>query len=334
MKPPTIHHPRLVVAALVLAFITIIWTWFVIFDSIHNLHMSYGVSFDTEYAQSLGLDPKEVFGTLVNDWNFKQVRISAHWNRVETLPGKYDFSELQYYLDEAEKNNVKVIVAIGNKTPRWPECRPPAWLTEFSRESYMKYLRGYMLATVENFKNHPALEMWQVENEPFLPFGKCLLLTKKELSDEVALVKGVDSSHPILVADSGELSTWYFTSKSADYFGTTLYRVVWNKYIGYWNYDWIPAVIYRWKMKLVGRPLDKAFVVELQAEPWSPNMGLKDLPVDEQKRSMNIIRLKKNIDFAQRIGVARTYLWGGEWWAWLRKNGYNEIPDYISNLNH
>jgi hypothetical protein len=334
MEHPRFKHPRLIIAAIVMAFLTIIWTWYIIFDSIHNLNMSYGVSFDQDYAQYLKLDPKVVYNTLIDDWGFRQVRLSAHWDKLEPMPGKFDFSDLQYYLDESAKKNVKVILAIGNKTPRWPECHPPGWVKEFSREGYMKAVRSYMQAVVEKFKDHPAIEMWQVENEPFLPFGNCQLLTKQELKDEIALVKGIDKNHPVLVADSGELSTWYYTSKSADYFGTTLYRVVWNRFIGYWNYDWVPAVVYRWKMNWVGRPLDKAFVVELQAEPWSPSMNLIDLPIKEQEKSMSLLRLKKNIDFAQRVGVARTYLWGGEWWVWLRQNGYNEIPDFISNLNH
>jgi hypothetical protein len=316
-----------------LAFITIAWAWFIFFDSIHNKNMSYGFSFDPEYAGSLKLDPQEAFKTIINDWNFKYVRLPAHWEKIEATKGVFNFNEIDGYISEADKSGVKVILAIGNKTPRWPECHAPAWANALPREEYMVELRKYMSQVVEHYKNHPSIEMWQVENEPFLPFGECLLLTHAELKEEINLVKKIDGNHPVLVADSGELSTWYFTSKAADYFGTTLYRVVWNKVLGYWNYDWVPAVIYRWKMFLVGRPLDKAFVVELQAEPWSPNQPLMELPIAEQNRSMNITRLKKNIDFAQRIGVARTYLWGAEWWVWLRKSGYNEIPDFISTLN-
>ena len=295
--------------------------------------MQYGVSFDPEYAGSLKLDPMEAFRSVVYDWKFKSVRLPVHWDKVEKTEGTFDFSEIDAYLNEAEKNGVKVILAIGNKTPRWPECHSPEWAKKLSRDDYMVSLRRYMKMAVERFGRHPALEMWQVENEPFLRFGKCIILTHSELKEEIEMVKGIDRDHPVLVADSGELSTWYFTSRAADYFGTTLYRVVWNRFLGYWNYDWVPAVIYRWKMKMVGRPLDKAFVVELQAEPWSPARPLDELPILEQERSMNIYRLKKNIDFAQRVGVSRTYLWGAEWWVWLRKNGYNNIPDYISTLN-
>lgn len=333
MKHPRFHHPRLILLAVFMAFVTIAWSWYIFFDSIHNRNMSYGFSFDPEYAGSLKLDPMEAFKTVVVDWNFKQVRLPVHWDKVEAVRGVFDFSEVEQYLTEADKYGVKVILAIGNKTPRWPECHSPAWAKELTREDYMVELRKYLKLTVERFKNHPSLEIWQVENEPFLPFGKCILLTHDELKEEIAIVKSVDSEHPVLVADSGELSTWYFTSKSADYFGTTLYRVVWNKVLGYWNYDWVPAVLYRWKMFMVGRPLEKAFVVELQAEPWSPDRPLIELPVVEQGRSMNITRLKKNIDFAQRVGVARTYLWGAEWWVWLRNNNYQEIPDFISTLN-
>lgn len=319
---------------LVLALFGIIWIRYLYFDPFRNDKMQLGVSFDPEYAGSLKLNPADVFRNITKDWKFKFVRMPIHWNKVEKTPGNFDFSESDYYVGEANKSGVKMMLAIGNKTPRWPECHSPDWSKKLPENEYQNSLRDYIAKTVKQYRYYPALEMWQVENEPFLYFGDCLKLTKEQLKDEIALVRQLDQEHPILVADSGELGFWFTTATVADYFGTTMYRVVWNPFIGYWSYDWVPAAFYRWKLNMVGRVPQKAYVVELQAEPWSPNQALTDVSEGEQSKSMNLSRLKTNIDFAQRVGLGRAYLWGAEWWSWLKANGQNQIPDYIGSLNH
>jgi hypothetical protein len=182
------------------------------------------------------------------------------------------------------------------------------------------------------YKNHPALEIWQIENEPFLSFGFCRPFTKEMLQEELALVKKIDSNHNTLVTDSGELSTWRDTATAGDLFGTTLYRVVWNKTLGYVNYDFVPPVMYRLKLLLNSRSPSQAFVAELQAEPWIPDGTVLSTDLKEQAKSMNVDRLKKNVEFAQKTGFSRTYLWGVEWWYWLEQNNHTEIGEYVKAL--
>jgi len=33
---------------------------------------------------------------------------------------------------------------------------------------------------------------------------------------------------------------------------------------------------------------------------------------------MNIVRFEDSINYAKRIGFDTIYLWGGEWWYWLK----------------
>lgn len=310
-----------------------IWIKYNYFDTTDNPGMKLGVSFDPEYAGSLQLDPANVFKMLAYDWKFKYFRMPLHWDKVESEKGKFNFSEMDYYVKEAERSGAKVMLAIGNKTPRWPECHIPKWAGELHSAEYHKALENYLLTAVEHFKNNSAVEIWQVENEPFLQFGNCLRLTNDELRNEISLVKQVDPNHPVLVADSGELTLWNITAKAGDLFGMTMYRVVWNKYIGYWNYDWLPAAFYRLKLALVGRPLETSFVVELQAEPWAQNTSLDQMTIQDQGKSMDLARFKKNLNYVKRVGVDRAYLWGGEWWSWLEEKGYKDIPDFVRTLN-
>ncbi|MSU75525.1 MAG: hypothetical protein EXS55_03365, partial [Candidatus Magasanikbacteria bacterium] len=275
----------------------------------------------------------DTFRDLILDtWQFRHVRLAAHWDSVEPKRAEYDFTELDKLMAFAAEHRVKIVLAVGQKTPRWPECHLPAWTKELSPEQFKTARLNYVSAVVKRYKNYSALEMWQVENEPFLPFGECPSFTEADLKAELSAVKQIDNIHPILVTDSGELSTWRRTANAGDFFGTTMYRTVWNKYLGYVNYDWLPAAFYRFKLWVVNRSPESAFVVELQAEPWIPDQTITTTPLAEQNKSLDLNRLQKNIDYAYRVGLSRSYLWGAEWWAWLAKNGHTEIADYIQKL--
>ncbi len=296
--------------------------------------MVWGASFSSEYSSYLGLNPKDVLNTILVDWGFRNLRLSAQWNEIEKQPGVYDFSNIDWQLEAAAAQGAKVVLAIGQKTPRWPECHIPTWATKLSDDEYQKALQKYITLTVNRYRNHAALEIWQVENEPFLPFGgdTCRPFQSNWLKDEIAMVRALDSGHQILVSDSGELSSWRKTAKAGDLFGTTMYRVVWNKYLGYWNYDWIPPIFYRAKLWLNGQSTTQAFVMELQAEPWMPDNTVMSTDIVEQYRSLDLPRLRKNMEFAVRVGWPRTYLWGAEWWYWLNTKGHPEFADFITKL--
>jgi len=40
--------------------------------------------------------------------------------------------------------------------------------------------------------------------------------------------------------------------------------------------------------------------------------------------------LKKNIEFAKKTGLKEFYLWGGEWWYWMKeKQGRPELWEEV-----
>lgn len=295
---------------------------------------AFGASYNPLYARYLGVDAQKTYEDLFAIYGFKYVRLSAQWDWMEEKNGRIDYTDLDWMMDEAARNGAKIMLAVGQKTPRWPECHVPDWAKDLSEEEYQAVLHNFVAQVVERYKNHPALEIWQVENEPFLLFGeKCHAFSKEDLQAEIALVKKIDPQHKILTSDSGELSTWFKTARAADLFGTTLYRVVWDKNFGYLHYDLIPTVFYRIKLWLNCRSVEQAFVSELQAEPWIPNMDLKTADLAEQYKSMSLDQLEKNVNFTKKLGWPRAYLWGAEWWAWLENKQQLEIPNYIKSLN-
>lgn len=63
-------------------------------------------------------------------------------------------------------------------------------------------------------------------------------------------------------------------------------------------------------------------VIELQAEPWAPTMP-GETPLEEQYKSMNAERFRKNIAYARATAFDEFYLWGVEWWYWLGEKHNN-----------
>jgi len=46
---------------------------------------------------------------------------------------------------------------------------------------------------------------------------------------------------------------------------------------------------------------------------------LYDSPLEEQKKTMDLEQFKKNIEFAKKTGLKEFYLWGSEWWYWMKE---------------
>ncbi len=58
-------------------------------------------------------------------------------------------------------------------------------------------------------------------------------------------------------------------------------------------------------------------VIELQAEPWAPGW-VANYPLEEQFKTMDEQKLLENVQYAQRLVFPDIYLWGGEWWYYLK----------------
>ncbi len=89
-----------------------------------NQPLEQGVSFIPAYASSLGVNPEQTMDALL-DINIRHFRLVSYWNQLEPQPGQYNFSELDWQFEKAERANAKVILTLGLRQPRWPECHAP-----------------------------------------------------------------------------------------------------------------------------------------------------------------------------------------------------------------
>ena len=288
--------------------------------SFRTFDVTYGISFNQNHAESLGHDWIETYEAMLEELQPEFIRIAAMWSDVEEEKGEYDFSRVDWMMDKAVEYDAKVTLVVGQKAPRWPECHVPVW-NDYSTTESKDHLLAYVQATVDRYKDHPALELWQIENEPFIKFqfGECEGYNKEAIYEEIELVRAADSDHKILVTDSGELGLWNKAGHAGDYFGTTLYRIVASPKGTIFNYDWVPAGFYTFKAKVLGIDMDRLFVAELQAEPWFTNSSPLEASIEEQERTMNPDRMRQHIDYVRHIGTDRAYLWGVEWWYYMKE---------------
>jgi len=299
--------------------------------------ITWGVDFSQKHARDLGLDWKEVYLAYLEDLKVKQIKLSTAWDLLEKERGEYSFSDLDWQIEQAEKYGTKVVLVIGMKTPRWPECHFPDWAKDLPRQELQQSVLKLLENAVLRYQKNPSIWAWQIENEPLLTFGQCPKGDKDFLKKEVELVKSLDPlKRPIIVSDSGEWSLWLNIADVGDIIGTTLYRRVWMDKLNIYTSYYFPPIYYHRKAEIIRKFFNKeVIVVELQAEPWGPEL-LYDISLEEQQKSMTLARFSDNIEFARKTGLDTFYLWGGEWWYWLKeKQGddsfWNKAKDILTN---
>lgn len=279
----------------------------------------YGLTYSHRYAAYLGFDPKQVYLDILNDLKPTKLRLMAYWEDIEPTRGQFNYQLMDEMLIEAQKRQIDVILVVGHKQPRWPECHHPDWYTSLSRDEQDQALINMIDQAVSHFRGFPAVKVWQVENEPFFEFGAdCGKIPKDLLVREVEKVRSLDS-RPIMLTDSGEFGgKWLPVANSgADIFGSTMYRTVYSDRYGYYKYP-LPAAYYRIKAGVLESftGIRRVIGVELQMEPWFTR-SLNETDVSEQLALMNPKVFAANIDYADRAGFSDNYLWGVEWWYWM-----------------
>lgn len=282
--------------------------------------VKWGVAFSSKHAKALGLDWRETYLAILRDLNTKNIRIITHWDWLEGEKDNYDFSKVDWQIKKAKENNAKVVLNIGMKTARWPECHLPKWIKGKEKERQQKEIKELITKIVSRYKEEETIKAWQVENEPFFVFGDCPWYDKEFLKEEIALVEEIDEKErPIVISESGEWSFWTKSARLGDIVGTTLYKKMWFTEFKTYYTSLLPPFFYKRRAELINKFFDKDVIcIELQAEPWGPRL-LYDTSIEEQKKTMDPERFKGMVDFAKRANLKEYYFWGAEWWYWMKE---------------
>lgn len=298
--------------------------------------ITWGVDFSQMQSEALKLDWKKNYLALMEDLGVKQIKLHTQWDFVEGKKDDFFFDDIDWQIKQAESHGTSIIYVVGMKTGRWPECHLPTWNNDLSKQEQQAELLKYIQEVVERYKGSKAIVAWQAENEPLFNFGQCPWYDKDFLTKEVAFIKSIDPSHPVLVSDSGEQSWWFGAAKAGDIVGTTMYRKLWFHIVdgmGFYGVFPVPPVFYYRKAQLIKYLFNKDVIcVELQAEPWAYKL-FYDVPLAEQEKTMNLQQFKDNITYAKATGLTTFYFWGSEWWYWLKEQQNKpEIWNYAREI--
>lgn len=296
--------------------------------------IEYGVTFSPMYAEELGLEWRAVYRAVLEELGVKRLRLAAYWEHAEPKRDVYDWSEIDFQIAEAKKHDAEVILSIGRRLPRWPECHIPQWVGTMPWEEQKHEIRQYLTAVVERYRDEEAIVMWQVENEPFLrvfAHDECGALDVDFFDEELSLVRSLDD-RPILLTDGGNTGFWAGAYKRADVFGTSMYLYFWNETAGAFRTA-LPAVHYRMKANLMRLLFGERDVIlsELSLEPWF-GAPIESVSIPEQLERMNIGKVEEILAYAEASRLGVQYLWGVEWWYYMRGKGHPEFWDYMKTV--
>lgn len=290
--------------------------WYIASNSSKPLVM--GTSFIPAYAESLGLNPEQTLDAILNDLNVKHLRLVSYWDQLEPAKGQYDYSSLDWQFKKAEAKGAKISLSIGLRQPRWPECHMPGWAAAQSTSEWQPELANFIAQTVNRYKNSPALDSYQLENEYFLKgFGICTNFDRNRLISEANLVKKLDPAHRLIIARSNNALGTPLGQPTPDEFGVSIYKRVWDAYLTHRYLEYpFPAWFYGFlagTSKIIKG--HDTIIHELQAEAWPPHgQSITETPLAEQNKSFNAERFKDRVQYGKATGMREIYLWGSEYW--------------------
>lgn len=289
--------------------------------------MQLGASFSHRHCIALGL---EVDSTLQAMCDLKPswIRLSCYWDEIESHQTDYNFDTMDHLLNICAKNQIKVLLNLGIKAQRWPEYHLPRWINPPTKNTsqaitpdinYYPYMMEYLTQCVGHFKSYDYIKIWQVENEPMDPSGPDQwYITKELLNKEIALVKKLDPSRPILCNFWGnELSKRHFYSQiinKVEIVGLDLYPRVPNpKPISslkpYSGPQDTPNEI-KTIINLIINTGSQVWITELQMEPWET-----DGEITQKLSPPSFLphHISQNLAYAAKLNPAVTLVWGLEW---------------------
>jgi hypothetical protein len=219
-----------------------------------------------------------------------------------------------------------------------------------------RHLLAFLDAAARRLSVHPAVEALQVENEPYVNYRPNRLLrrigrerygpgehrslqilflrfgwnattwriSESFLAEEVATVRAAAPGTPIVLTHASWLRTdrsWHTLLRYGDVLGQSVYT---KRQLGPW--PWLYLFPYRLgplsphlpaQARAAARQGKALWITELQAEPFEKS-GMDERHAPRAINGFTPGRLAENVTLARRAGATRVYLWGVEWWAFLR----------------
>lgn len=304
----------------------------------------YGVSYSFEQAGWFGLDPRSSYTKLLDEFDFDWVRLSFYWD-------KYNFDDLKFAIREAAKRDVDVIVALGAKTPYFPEYKWPSEIksrVKFGDTIDLKHpVAGDIVeidkSVVRELSSFDNIIFWQVENEPLIGNVNRWKIDPTLVAAEVEVVRKTDPKKrpiilnhaatgfydkswqellPILAPGDVFAVNAFFKTKGTDLFNAKIFgkeiHILWPDHFVWPVYPWgIFSPNFAQIKSTVEANGNRFWVLEMQAEPYIKKLD------EAQDRFLSF----NTGDIADAEGFLRSYkiesvgFWGVHFWLFREMLG-------------
>ena len=320
----------------------------------------YGFSYSFAQASWYGYDGREEFSKLLDEVKFDWVRLPFFWDQMTDDEGNLKVDDLDFAVLEAQKRNIKVIIALGAKVPFNPEFHLPN--VQFEKLSFGENIgvdsaiSPDLLAidskVVSHFSKFDNVSYWQVENEPFLPNVKNLRVGESLIAAEVKIVRENDpKKRPVILTSDAPTvfnSSWdnlisilspgdifgtnaYFKTQGNHLISSSKFSVDWPKGF-YWpvqSWHFLSPNFDKTRLLAKDRSID-FWILEMQAEPYIRNLS------DARKStfSFNADDIVRADNFLKSSRVESVGFWGANFWIYREINGdkswINTVKDIVN----
>lgn len=322
---------------------------------------SYGISFSFEQAGWYGLDAKKAYVELLDSAKFDWVRLPFFWDQMTGQNGELKVESLKFGIEEAKKRNVKVVIALGAKTPYYPEYHLPEDVksrTKFGDTFTLNHaiaadLLAVDRAVISELSKYDNVAYWQVENEPLLANVNGWRVGPSLIQAEINVVKGSDPrKRPIILNHVGpavfdkKYKPLLAMLETGDVFGVNAYfktqgtylfsfklgrqiNVPWPKWLVWPVQSWVgfSTDFEDVKKEVENRGL-KFWVLEMQAEPYVRTKSDINKTFDYFKA----IDISRADAFLRASRVESVGLWGSSYWVYKKKAGDSSWIDEVRSL--
>jgi hypothetical protein len=323
---------------------------------------SLGTTFSQYQCSYFGFDFKSAYEEVLK-LEFDLIRLCAYWNEIEANEGKFNFTNLDWLINETKQYpHTKIVLAVGIKTPRWPEFHFPDWVksnytvewqeqnARASQKEVQELALKFIKAVINRYKDNPQIEYFQIENEPLnliegISGG---YLDEGYVNQAINLAKKLKDNHQKILSSctvfawpphrNDDIEVADKLAQISDAIGVNVYNSIGAKEGHYIS----PTPLFWRKLKKMCKVFtDKgrdAWITESQAEPWEERDWTDGKPVHTNQIEYPSASPEKAIKLASKLtelGFETILLWGCEYWYWHKKEGREEwwkkINEYIDS---
>lgn len=320
----------------------------------------YGTSYSFEQAVWYGLSGRTEFVRLIDEYNFDWVRLPFFWDE----PYDMHIADLKFAISEAQRRDIKVVIALGAKTPYYPEYHFPdeaASKVKFgevidSRHPIAEDILDIDRKVIRDLSGYDNIAYWQIENEPLTGNINNWKIDPSLIEAEIETVRGSDPGKRPIILNHVAAPSYdrrykklldilkpgdvlgvgaYFKTQGVDLaafniFGAEIH-IPWPKWFTWPVQSWgvLSPDYARLKKETAEKDVD-LWILEMQAEPY---IRVFD-DASQKEFAFSADDITKANEYLRSLQIKSIGLWGAHFWRYREKNGDDSWARTIKSLTN